>query len=216
MRLGIFECYLEELRKYCYKLTGTPWDGDDLYQNTIMRILKYSSTISEPPNPKGYLFKTATNQWRETITKNRRELVSLNLNQDLYTIDNSLLDTVETFISLLPFKQSSSLLLKEYFGFTSNEIAEMLGMTNGGVKAAIHRARTTLSNIKGTKNNQEEPIPALVNRLLTALRKDDYRNIVTTYHLLVSKGAKVKKSNTHFIFELYDPDGHVIAIQEKI
>ncbi|MEK5441047.1 RNA polymerase sigma factor [Fredinandcohnia sp. FSL W7-1320] len=216
MKLGIFECYIEELRNYCYKLTGTPWDGDDLYQNTIMKILKYSSHIPSHPNPKGYLFKTATNQWRETIRKNRRELVDLDLNQDLATLDISLLDSVEAIISLLPFKQASCLLLKEYFGFTSFEIAEMLDMTNGGVKAAINRARTTLSNLKETKNKQEETIPSLVNRLLNALREDDFRNIVTTYHLLVSKGAKVKKGHTHFIFELYDPDGNVFAIHEKI
>lgn len=216
MQLGIFEFYIDELRNYCYKLTGTPWDGDDLYQNTIMKILKYSSHLTSHPNPKGYLFKTATNQWRETIRKNRRELVSLDLNQDLVTLDISLLDPVEAIISLLPLKQASCLLLKEYFSFTSIEIAEMLGMTNGGVKAAINRARTTLSNLKGTKNNMEESIPSLINRLLNALKEDDFKNIVTTYHLLVSKGARVKKDNTHFIFELYDPDGNVFAVQEKI
>lgn len=216
MQLGIFEFYIDELRNYCYKLTGTPWDGDDLYQNTIMKILKYSSHLTNHPNPKGYLFKTATNQWRETIRKNRRELVSLDLNQDLVTLDISLLDPVEAIISLLPLKQASCLLLKEYFGFTSIEIAEMLGMTNGGVKAALNRARTTLSNLKGTKNKMEESIPSLINRLLNALKEDDFKNIVTTYHLLVSKGARVKKDNTHFILELYDPDGNIFAVQEKI
>lgn len=215
MQLGIFEGYIDELRNYCYKLAGTPWDGDDLYQNTIMKILKYSSHLTDHPNPKAYLFRTATNQWRETIRKNRRELVSLDINKDLVTFDFSLLDSVEAIISLLPFKQASSFLLKEYFGFTSIEIAEMLGMTNGGVKATINRARTTLSNLKGT-NTHKEPISSLVNRLLNALREGDYTNIVTTYHLLVSKGVKVQKDHTNFIFELYDPDGNVFAIQEKI
>ncbi|MCA1035716.1 RNA polymerase sigma factor [Bacillus infantis] len=216
LQLGVFEFYVGELKNYCYKLTGTPWDGDDLYQNTILKILKYSTNLTDHPNPKGYLFKTATNQWRDTLRRNKRELGNLDLDHELATSDVSLLDSVETIISLLPFRQASSLLLKEYFGFTSSEIAEMLDMTDGGVKAAINRARATLSNLKRTEKNQEEPISSLVKRLLNALREDDFRNIVTTYHLLVSKGVKVRKGNTHFLFELYDPDGNVLAIQEKI
>ncbi|MBS4172842.1 RNA polymerase sigma factor [Bacillus sp. FJAT-49736] len=216
MPLSIFEPYLDDLKKYCFKLTGTPWDGDDLYQNTITKMLKYSSNLKHHPNPKGYIFKTASNHWRDTIRKNRREIVGLDINTDLVTFDTSLLDSIEALISLLPFKQASSLLLKEYFGFTSIEIAEMLGMTNGGVKAAIHRARTTLSKVKEIKNNHEEAIPSLVNRLLDALKESDFRRIVTTYHILVSKGVTVKKSNTHFVFELYDPDGNVLTFQEKI
>jgi RNA polymerase sigma factor (sigma-70 family) len=216
LRLNIFEPYLDDLRNYCFKLTGTSWDGDDLYQNTILKILKYSSNLENHPNPKGYIFKIATNQWRDSIRKNRREIVGLKLNTKLVTLDISLLDSIEALISLLPFKQASSLLLKEYFGFTSIEIAEMLGMTIGGVKSAINRARTTLSNFKEIKNNNEEAIPSLVNRLLDALKENNYRKIVTTYHILVSKGVKVKKSNTYFIFELYDPDGNVLTIHEKI
>lgn len=216
MQLIILEPYLAELKNYCYKLTGTPWDGDDLYQNTIIKLIPYSDNLKHHPNPKGYIFKTATNQWRDTIKKYRREIVGLDLKTDLVSLDISLLDSIETLISLLPFKQSASLLLKEYFGFTSIEIAEMLGMTNGGVKAAINRARTTLSDFKKLKYNHEDAIPSLVNRLMHSLKENDFTNIVTTYHLLVSKGVKVNKSNTHFVFEMYDPNGNILTFQEKI
>lgn len=212
----MLEPYLDELKNYCYKLTGTPWDGDDLYQNTIIKVINYSANLKHHPNPKGYIFKAATNQWRDTIKKYRREIVGVDLNTDIVTLDISLLDSIEALISLLPFKQSASLLLKEYYGFTSNEISEMLGMTNGGVKAAINRARTTLSNIRESKYNREDAIPSLVNRLLHSLKENDFNTIVTTYHLLVSKGVKVNKSNSHFVFQLYDPNGNILTFQEKI
>lgn len=216
MQLDMLEPYLDELKNYCYKLTGTPWDGDDLYQNTIIKVINYSANLKHHPNPKGYIFKAATNQWRDTIKKYRREIVGVDLNTDIVTLDISLLDSIEALISLLPFKQSASLLLKEYYGFTSNEISEMLGMTNGGVKAAINRARTTLSNIRESKYNREDAIPSLVNRLLHSLKENDFNTIVTTYHLLVSKGVKVNKSNSHFVFQLYDPNGNILTFQEKI
>ncbi|WP_409274751.1 RNA polymerase sigma factor [Neobacillus sp. SCS-31] len=211
-----FEPFLPELKKYCYMLAGTPWNGEDLFQDTLIKLLTNNAVLSEHPNPKGYIFKIATNQWYDITRKTKREIVGINNEFELATFDSSLLESVEILISLLPFKQAATLLLKEYFGFTSNEIAKLLDMTSGGVKAAINRGKTNLAKLEKFQQNNEDPTPNLLNRLLNGLKSNDFHCVVSTYHLLVSRGIKIKKSDGHFIFELIDPDGNRFWINEKI
>lgn len=210
------EPLLHELRNYCYSITGSRWDGDDLFQDTVMNMMKRASDLETHPNPKGYLFKAATNQWRDTIRKRKRvDLLEFDLIPAPSTIDISLLDSVEMLTVLLPFKQAASILLTEYFGFSASEVAYMLGMTTGGVKAALNRGRTTLKVMMDSPEKRE-PIDTLINRLLNGLKEDNPRIIVSTYRILVSRGVKVKSGDKHFIFTLTDPDGNTFDILEKI
>ncbi|MGM7681296.1 RNA polymerase sigma factor [Cytobacillus sp. Hm23] len=208
--------YLPELKRYCRMLTGTPWDGDDLYQDTLLNVIKRSSRLNDHPNPKGYLFKTATNQWRDTIKKTKREVIDGEVGIAEKITDISLIDSVEVLISLLPFKQAAIILLTEYFGFKSKDIAELLEMTNGAVKAALNRGRMTLTKMKSVQMKSNDPIPTILNRLLNSLKKNDFQSIVTTYHILVSRGVKVNRDDQFFTFELYDPDGNRFFFKEKI
>jgi len=212
----LFDCYLPDLKRYCYMITGNPWDGDDLYQDTIMNIMYRSANLTNHPNPKGYLLKTATNQWRDTIRKTKREVVGEKPEQILSTFDTSLIESMEILLALLPFKQTTVIVLTEYFGYSSKDIAKMLDMTTGGVKAALNRGRTTLAKMKNAQITNEEPIHSLLKRLLTGLRSNDYRNVVSTYHLLVSRGVKISNDDQYFTFELHDPEGNRFLIREKI
>ncbi|MBM7619727.1 RNA polymerase sigma-70 factor (ECF subfamily) [Bacillus tianshenii] len=207
---------LHDLKNYCYSITGSRWDGDDLFQDTVMNMMYRASDLETHPNPKGYLFKAATNQWRDTIRKRKRvDLLELDKIQAPSKIDISLLDSVEMLTVLLPFKQAASILLTEYFGFSASEVADMLGLTAGGVKAALNRGRTTLKVMMDAPEKRE-PIDSLINRLLNGLKKDDPWIIISTYRILVSRGVKVRRDDMHFIFTLTDPDGNMFDIIEKI
>ncbi|WP_161625879.1 RNA polymerase sigma factor [Pontibacillus marinus] len=127
----IIEAYRVELKKYCYTLAGTPWDGNDLYQNAVVKLLKNPNPIETHPNPKGYMFKTATNVWRDTLRKSKWEEITSEDAIELPILDNSLLETIEVLLTYLSFKQSSTFLLVEYYGFSMVEVAEMLNMTEG-------------------------------------------------------------------------------------
>jgi RNA polymerase sigma-70 factor (ECF subfamily) len=52
------------LFRYCRRLTGNPWDADDLVQETLMRgfsILGLGQ--DEIKNPRAYLLRIASNAW---------------------------------------------------------------------------------------------------------------------------------------------------------
>ncbi len=58
------------LYRYCSRLTGNVWDGEDLAQDTLVRVFSLLGKIdANLENPRGYLIRTATNLW---IDRTRR------------------------------------------------------------------------------------------------------------------------------------------------
>jgi RNA polymerase sigma factor (sigma-70 family) len=58
------------LHRYCSRLTGNVWDGEDLAQDTLVRVFSLLGKIdADLENPRGYLIRTATNLW---IDRTRR------------------------------------------------------------------------------------------------------------------------------------------------
>jgi RNA polymerase sigma factor (sigma-70 family) len=70
----IIEPYRKELWRYCYKITGSPWDAEDLYQDTILKLFTSLSSIShrnQVIHPKSFLYGVATNHWIDTCRKRK-------------------------------------------------------------------------------------------------------------------------------------------------
>jgi Sigma-70 region 2 len=64
--------YRQVLHAYCYRLTGNVWDGEDLVQDTLMRVfVLLGRTDTKLENPKAYLIRTATKIHRLEVTGDR-------------------------------------------------------------------------------------------------------------------------------------------------
>ena len=78
---------------------------------------------------------------------------------------------------LLPPRQRAVFLLTQAFEFTADEVAAMLGMTKGAVKAALHRARNNLDPIRAEPNapvKEHDPAhEALLAEFLKAFDRKD-------------------------------------------
>src|SRR5262245_38041725 len=62
------------LHGYCRRLTGNLWDAEDLVQNTLLRAFAHwGVTYPGVRNPRGYLLRTATNVWIDTMRRRRVE-----------------------------------------------------------------------------------------------------------------------------------------------
>ena len=58
--------YRPDLHRYCRRLTGNVWDGEDLMQDTLVRVFSMLGKIdANLENPRAYLIRTATNLWIE-------------------------------------------------------------------------------------------------------------------------------------------------------
>jgi len=53
----------EALWRYCMLLTKSPWDAEDLMQETLLKAYASLAQLFQPIYPKPYLFRIASNTW---------------------------------------------------------------------------------------------------------------------------------------------------------
>lgn len=66
-----------EVHRYCCRLTGNVWDGEDLLQDTLVRV--FSLLGKSDANPRAYLVRTATDLWIDRVRRAAREQAALQL-----------------------------------------------------------------------------------------------------------------------------------------
>jgi len=141
----------EALWRYCRLLTGSPWDGEDLFQDTMLKAFASLAQLWHPLVPKTYLFRIASNTW---IDQCRRKKVPIDLTEDVAIGAPDATDPLEveeallTLIDRLPPKQVVVFLLMDVFGFAASDVAGMIHMVEGTAYTALHRARKRLRGMR--------------------------------------------------------------------
>lgn len=174
------EPYRSDLWKYCYKLTQSPWDAEDLVQDTLFKSLAILAKLHRPVKMKSYLFKIATNLWIDRYRRNPYNVQSLEeeIQPDRKsTFDFDIMNHLEFLIQHLTPHQYLSLLLAEAFQFKASEIAGMISTTEGAVYTNLTRARSVLRKAKGGQMKKPpvlDLVPnATLNTLLNGFRNKD-------------------------------------------
>src|SRR5262245_16264516 len=66
------------LHAYCRRLTGNVWDGEDLVQDTLVRVFSLlGKADTRLENPRAYLIRTAANLWIDRIRRSTREQAAM-------------------------------------------------------------------------------------------------------------------------------------------
>lgn len=133
-----------QLMRTAVLLAGGRQDGEDLMQAALERLLRQGGRIQG--NPEGYLRRTlynlATDGWRRQ-ERWRRKLPVLGGGQrsvepDL-TAAIDLRDALIRALYLLPPQQRAAVVLRHWEQLSEAEAAEVLGCSEGTVKAATSR-----------------------------------------------------------------------------
>jgi RNA polymerase sigma factor (sigma-70 family) len=125
--------------------------ANDIVQDSYEKLWKHVAEI-EFVVSKSWLFSTAYNAMIDIIRKEKRMTVIEDYHEfelpyeSQYTDLNEILHTA---LEHLPEQQRTSLLLRDYEGYSYKEISEITGMTEAQVKINIYRGRGTLRNYIG-------------------------------------------------------------------
>lgn len=173
------------LWSYCLKLTGSPWDAEDLVQETMLKAFSRMALLGQAVNIKAYLFRIASNSWIDTVRRRQATADEFESSERLEMGDEKpdsleTREALEVLIETLPPRQRSIVLLVDMFDFKPGEVASMIDSTEGAVKAALHRARTTLrsqasveqTDIKRLRTGVKPPLP-VIERYIEAFNKRD-------------------------------------------
>ncbi|MFC2114628.1 RNA polymerase sigma factor [Bacteroidota bacterium] len=118
----------------------------DIVQETYLKLWKKVDEVSAE-KVKPYLFTTAYRTMIDQIRRDKKivRLDDIDQQQMLYTENYT--DTREILdkaIDKLPEKQKAVILLRDYEGYSYNEIAEITSLNESQVKVYIYRARVFL------------------------------------------------------------------------
>ena len=127
--------------------------AQDIVQESYVRMWEKVKEISYE-KARAYLFTTAYHTMIDHIRKNQR-ISSLD---DDYTLThdespgtyNDLKEVINEAVSKLPEVQRSAIMLRDYEGYSYEEIGEILQLNESQVKVYIFRARTFLKQYIGS------------------------------------------------------------------
>lgn len=81
----------QDLWKYCLALTRSPWDAEDLSQDTLLKGFAQLNYLYQVVNPKAYLLRVASNLWIDRHRTAFREEV-----RDMETCSNFATEKLRT------------------------------------------------------------------------------------------------------------------------
>jgi RNA polymerase sigma-70 factor, ECF subfamily len=139
-----------KLHRYCARMTGSTLDGEDVVQDALFDAYRRLDTYddSRPLGP--WLFRIAHNRCIDFLRKRdvRRQAEDAVAEPAVTEMADppgpALGRALEHVVHHLPPKERASVLLKDVFDYTLEEIADLTESTPGGVKAALHRGRQKL------------------------------------------------------------------------
>jgi len=139
-----------ELHRYCARMTGNVFDGEDIVQDTLAKAHFALSEMGEPPPLRGWLFRIAHNTAMDFLRRYERKHVDLvadvpDVGESEDTgPDPALVEAALTvFVPLSPV-QRSAIVLKDVLGHSLEETAGTMGTTVLAVKGALVRARANI------------------------------------------------------------------------
>jgi RNA polymerase sigma-70 factor, ECF subfamily len=140
-----------ELHRYCARMTGSVFDGEDVVQDTLAKAYFALGQMLQPPNLRPWLFRIAHNTAMDFLKRYERQHVEpvANLPERAEPeddgIDPQLVESALSVFTELPPVQRSAVILKDVLGQSLEEAADTMGTSVGAVKAALSRARTNIT-----------------------------------------------------------------------
>ena len=150
------------LRAYSMKLTGNEFDRNDLYQDTVFRIISNAEKFTQGSNFKAWATTIMRNIFINNYRKKKKQATNLDSTSDNFYLNSghhSIENKGETniaykellrMIGRLPeaFKRP---FLMSYRGYKYEEIAEELEAPVGTIKSRIFFARQKLQKMYGQR-----------------------------------------------------------------
>lgn len=134
--------------RFLLKNTKDTLLAEDFVQESFMKMWIRRKDV-EFAKGKSYLFTTAYHTMIDHIRKNKRITTIEDYTKHASFVHNEYSDLKEILnqaVEKLPDIQRSVLLLRDYEGYSYNEIGEITGLSEAQVKVYIYRARLFMKN----------------------------------------------------------------------
>nr|WP_269076390.1 RNA polymerase sigma factor SigE [Corynebacterium comes] len=146
--------HADSVYRLAFRLSGNPYDADDLTQETFMRVFR-SLKHYQPGTFEGWLHRITTNLFLDMV-RHRNKIRMEALPEDYERLPGTDMTPEQAYnvANLDPALQDAldqlgpdfrvAVVLCDVVGMSYDEIADTLGVKMGTVRSRIHRGRTQL------------------------------------------------------------------------
>jgi len=141
------QLYSDNIYRFILKNLRDSDNARDVVQETFAKVWQKVDEI-DFSKAKSYLFTTAYNSMIDMIRREeRRKAFVPEARQSVaYNQFNDLQEVLSQALATLPQQQQSLVLLRDYEGYSYEEIGEITGLSESQVKVYIFRARQSMRN----------------------------------------------------------------------
>jgi RNA polymerase sigma-70 factor (ECF subfamily) len=139
------------LHRYCARMMGSAFDGEDVVQDALAKAAQAIGSDGAIVQPEAWLLRIAHNAALDALRRRRRQAARDVLIEPAGESDASdrrlaVEAGLESFLHLPPGPRASVALV-DVLGHSAAETAAILAMSEGAVKAALHRGRAALRRL---------------------------------------------------------------------
>lgn len=145
----LYARYSSRVYAYCRRFLGNKDDARDIFQETFVRFFQSVNEDRVMTNVPAFLLKIARNlcvnfkrKNKETVSFEEYMYVNQNKNDQ-----DELLKLIKMALDFLPDEYKDLFILREYEGFSYNEISELTGLSLSTVKIRLFRAKQKIREI---------------------------------------------------------------------
>ena len=138
--------YADNVYRFIVKNLRHEEDAQDIVQTAFEKLWRNRESIASEKS-KSYLFTVAYNQMIDHIRKVKRIDLKDSFHENLEVLpqsNNFIKKTLLEALNRLNETQKSLVMLKDYEGYTYEEIGTIMGLNESQVKVYLHRARLNL------------------------------------------------------------------------
>jgi RNA polymerase sigma-70 factor (TIGR02960 family) len=180
--------YRRELEVHCYRMLGSLTDAEDMLQETLLAAWRGLSGFEERASLRAWLYRIATNRCLNELRYHGRRIPAEPVPpfeppeptrrgmltwlepypeipdaaqgpEARYDAAESIELAFVTALQHLPPRQAATLILRDVLGFSTGEVAAMLGSGPTAVKGLLQRARVSLGQQRDAER-APRPTPA--------------------------------------------------------
>lgn len=140
----MYHSHVNTVYRVCFLYMKNKQDTEDMVQNTFVRLLKDATEFQSTEHEKAWLIRTAINICKDHYRRHRAAPMDLSCLPETAATDIYNLNDVLKKVLALPSKYKTTIYMYYYEGYSSVEIAKILGEKESTVRSRLHKGRKLL------------------------------------------------------------------------
>lgn len=142
----MLDTYGNSILRLAYSYLHNTSDAEEVVQDTLIQFLRTAPRLESPAHEKAWLLRVAANLSKNRIRYNQRRDTE-ELSEQLPAQEAEDLSFVWEAVAALPEKYRAAIHLFYHEGYSTTQIARILGESPVAVRSHLHRGRQQLKEI---------------------------------------------------------------------